>query len=320
MPEISVIVPVYKVEKYLDKCVKSILNQTFGDFELFLVDDGSPDRCPEMCDEWAKNDSRIKVIHKKNGGLSDARNVALDVMTGKYVCFVDSDDWIPDDSLQTMYDAIIDSGADLAIGNMIGVTEDGETFKQYWPAEEKKVETGKNKFYSMNQPCAQNRLYKSYIFQTLRFPVGKLYEDAFVFHHILENVESIVFTGKTNYFYLIRSNSIMRNKYTVRNMDLIEAVIDQADTLDKNEMHEMAMEKRMFIYSQLSAAYAFLDKSDTVAIKRREEFVQVYKRIYPELMYYQKSNNKQRIRLFLLRYFPELHTLVWGRKMPISLG
>ena len=94
MPEISVIVPVYKVEKYLDRCIESIVNQTYPEFELILVDDGSPDNCPALCDAWAERDGRIRVIHKKNGGLSSARNAGMDVMCGKYVCFIDSDDWI----------------------------------------------------------------------------------------------------------------------------------------------------------------------------------------------------------------------------------
>ena len=100
------IVPVYKVEKYLDRCVESIVNQTYRDFELILVDDGSPDNCPAMCDEWAQKDERIRVVHKKNGGLSSARNAGMDVMQGEYVCFVDSDDWIELDTLEVLMDLL----------------------------------------------------------------------------------------------------------------------------------------------------------------------------------------------------------------------
>ena len=125
MPEISVIVPVYKVEKYIKKCVDSILAQSFTDFELWLVDDGSPDNCGTICDEYAKKDERVKVIHKKNGGLSDARNVALDVMQGKYVFFVDSDDWISNDALESTYEALKRTGTKVATGNIVSVYEDG---------------------------------------------------------------------------------------------------------------------------------------------------------------------------------------------------
>ena len=113
-PLISVIVPVYKAEKYLDKCVQSIVNQTYKNLEIILVDDGSPDNCPEMCDEWAKKDSRIKVIHKENGGVSSARNAGLDNSFGDYIGFVDSDDFIENDFYECLYDNLVENGADIS--------------------------------------------------------------------------------------------------------------------------------------------------------------------------------------------------------------
>ena len=107
MPKISVIVPVYKVEKYLDRCVRSVLAQTFRDFELILVDDGSPDSCPQMCDDWAKKDSRIKVIHQNNQGLSAARNTGIRAASGEYINFIDSDDWVADTLLSDLYRLLI---------------------------------------------------------------------------------------------------------------------------------------------------------------------------------------------------------------------
>ena len=136
MPQISVIVPVYKVEKYIHKCVDSILAQTFTDFELWLVDDGSPDHCGAICDEYAQIDTRVKVIHKKNGGLSDARNAALDVMNGKYIFFVDSDDWISEDALEIMYSALERTGAKVATGNIVSVREDGTEQALYSPVQD----------------------------------------------------------------------------------------------------------------------------------------------------------------------------------------
>lgn len=112
---ISIIVPVYKVEKYLDKCVESIVEQTYKNLEIILVDDGSPDNCPAMCDEWAKKDSRIKVIHKKNGGLSSARNAGLDGCTGDYIYFLDSDDYIADNCIEMLFNAIVSDGSDMCI-------------------------------------------------------------------------------------------------------------------------------------------------------------------------------------------------------------
>ena len=127
MEKISIIVPIYKVQDYLDECIESIINQTYSNIEVILVDDGSPDRCPQMCDEWAKRDSRIRVIHKKNGGLSSARNAGLDVANGEYISFVDSDDFICSDALQNLYDRIKD---DKSIGITSGLVyryQDGFT-------------------------------------------------------------------------------------------------------------------------------------------------------------------------------------------------
>ena len=123
---ISVIVPVYNVEKYLDRCVKSILSQSFSDFELLLVDDGSPDRCGEMCDEYAKGDSRIKAFHKRNGGLSDARNFGIEKALGEYLMFVDSDDYIHEQMLETLHRLITENDADLAVCSAMDVFEGKE--------------------------------------------------------------------------------------------------------------------------------------------------------------------------------------------------
>ena len=121
MPMVSVIVPVYKVERYIRKCIDSILKQSFTDFELILVDDGSPDKCGKICDEYAAKDKRIKVIHKKNGGLSDARNAGLDYATGGYICFIDSDDWIHKDLLKDNLERLVSENADVIIFNYVEV-------------------------------------------------------------------------------------------------------------------------------------------------------------------------------------------------------
>ena len=120
---VSIVVPVYRVEQYLDRCVKSILAQTFPDFELILVDDGSPDRCPQMCDEWAEKDDRIVVIHKKNGGLPDARNYGIQEAKGEYLAFVDSDDWVEPEFLETLYKGIVENEADVVQCNYRRVSE-----------------------------------------------------------------------------------------------------------------------------------------------------------------------------------------------------
>ena len=131
MPEVSIIVPIYNVEKYLDRCMQSLLNQTLKDIEIIMVDDGSPDRCPQMCDEYAKNDSRIKVVHKKNGGLGYARNSGLDVATGEYVAFIDSDDYTSTEAYETLYDEAKRGDFDIVYAGYMGFKSSGATFTDF---------------------------------------------------------------------------------------------------------------------------------------------------------------------------------------------
>ena len=122
---VSVIVPVYKVEKYLERCIKSIVNQTYKEIELIIVDDGSPDKCPEICDKWAEKDKRIKVIHKNNEGVSSARNKGIELSKGKYIVFIDQDDYVTDEHIEVLYDCITSNNVDLVISNLIDINEDG---------------------------------------------------------------------------------------------------------------------------------------------------------------------------------------------------
>lgn len=320
MAIISVIVPVYKVEELLPQCVDSILNQTFRDFELWLVDDGSPDRCGEMCDEYAAKDARIRVIHKPNGGLSDARNAALDKVTGEYITFVDSDDWLPPDSFQTMYDALVKNGADVAVGNMLSVTDEGEEGKFYWPAEKETVLTGDDVFQTFCQPCAPNRLYRAEIFKELRYPVGRLYEDVFIYHNVLDHVNKLVFTGRLNYYYRLRSGSIMRSAYSIRFTDIIDAVMERVKWLEGKGQTLLANEARLFIYSRVAVAFAHLDKKVEKEAKRLDEVFAIYKECYSKMMQDRTIGIKQKARLWLLRYCPALHSRLFGKRMPLALG
>ncbi len=319
MPEISVIIPVYKVEKYLRKCVDSVINQTYKDLEIWLIDDGSPDNCPAICDEYAAMDSRIKVIHKKNGGLSDARNSALDVMNGKYVTFVDSDDYISGDAIQTLYDALINNQADISVGNMASIDDNGNISSFYTPAEAEAVLENEEILTSLNQPCAQNRLYKAEIFSEIRYPVGRLYEDVFTWHKVLSKVKRIALTGKVSYYYLVRSGSIMHSEYDIRFTDIVFAIKERYEWLDSIGQHKLADEARMFIYTRVAVAFAHLDPDNPEHNKILKEIKAIYDGCYKVLI---KENigMRQKIRLRLLYRFPSLHTKLFGRKMPIALG
>ena len=241
---ISVIIPVYKVEKYLDKCVESVVNQTYKNLEIILVDDGSPDNCPKMCDDWAQKDDRIKVIHKQNGGLSDARNSGLDIATAEYIAFIDSDDFVSPIFIETLYNDLIETGSDVAsVGffrfsdyskinpqeleknSKITIFEDNEKFYQLY--------SNKN---AVDFVVAWNKLYKKSIFDNIKYPVGKINEDEFVAHKILATCNKICFRTSKLYYYLQRNNSIMHTNYSEKNTHYIDAFENRIDffkTIDK---------------------------------------------------------------------------------------
>ncbi|PWM44236.1 MAG: glycosyl transferase family 2 [Clostridiales bacterium] len=236
MPKISIIVPIYNVEPYLDKCVNSILSQTFTDFELILVDDDSPDRCGEMCDEYAKNDNRIKVIHRKNGGLSAARNSGIDVAKGEYIGFIDSDDYIDEGMYEHLYKAITKYDADIACGGIFD-TYPTKTTILYEPLDQVCVNgeeayrimmEGKHSSYSV---CG--KLFSAKSIGDVRFPEGRLYEDVFFLPDYIQNVQKAVIDNKPFYHYVHRRESITTKKITKKNCDILDGYQHNLDIINK---------------------------------------------------------------------------------------
>lgn len=319
MPVISVIVPVYKVEQFIDRCVDSILSQTFSDFELFLVDDGSPDKCGEICDEYAKKDDRIIVIHKENGGLSDARNVAIDVAKGDYLIFIDSDDYVSDNHLESLYTALKETDSDMAVANITSFSDEKIDEEFYKPTESRKVLSGKEVFSTIYQPCAQAKLYKRSLFDGIRYPVGRLYEDTFIYHDILARVNSLVLTGINTYYYLVRRDSIMHQEYKLAFTDIVDSIELRIKKLEELGLQDLADDNREFIYSRVAVAYTNLDSSVPENKRRLEEIMEIYRSEYPKLMK-STNNSKQKFRYWLLKNNPNLHSRLFGKKMSLALG
>ena len=213
-PLISVIVPVYKVEKYLRQCVDSILKQTYTNLEIILVDDGSPDNCPAICDEYAAKDSRVRVVHKPNGGLSDARNAGMAICQGEYLNFVDSDDVLPTDALEQMLLIAEKESADIVIG-------DNLRFEDAIPSVPKdaaqvrvmiKEEAMEDSF--RNGCAAWARLYCRQIHEGIEFPVGEINEDEAIVLRLLERCSIIAKTDAVVYFYRCRNESITTSTFS----------------------------------------------------------------------------------------------------------
>lgn len=235
---ISVIVPIYNVEKYLDRCVDSIINQTYKNLEIILVDDGSPDNCPKMCDDYAEKDSRIKVVHKENGGLSDARNVGMEVATGEYVSFIDSDDYVSLDFYETLLETIVDNDSDIVECGVVKFYEN-EKFDKY--NDDLKV-TNYDTVDALDglineNPFKQhvwNKLYKSNIALDIPYAVGKLNEDEFWTYQIFGKAKKVTRINKTMYYYFQRGSSIMGNGYNIKRLDSLEGKMNRQAYIEKN--------------------------------------------------------------------------------------
>lgn len=256
-PLVSVIVPIYKVEEYLNACVQSIKNQTYNNLEIILVDDGSPDKCGSMCDVYAQNDSRIKVIHKKNGGLSDARNAGIDIAKGDYITFVDSDDFVFKEHIERLVDIATKYHSDYVLCECIHCDEKDSIMSvdNYSQNPEKVyVFEGEDKFnaYYVEEKIdtvAWKKLYKRDLFSKIRFPKGKLNEDAFVVLQLLDLAEKVCSTTYKGYAYRINSESIMHSEFIPAKLDSIEAKIIQNKYVEKKHPKFRSYSRAGIIYS-----------------------------------------------------------------------
>lgn len=231
-PLISIVVPIYKVEKYLSRCVDSILNQTYCNIEIILVDDGSPDQCGVICDKYQKRDKRIKVIHKKNGGLSDARNIGIKIAQGEYITCIDSDDFVSPFFLENLWTAIQKSKCEIATSWFIDYYE-GDKIPEIQKLDIKDIQVlDREKFYQRLlyqdgvEVSAWGKLYKANLFQGVEYPVGKLYEDIPTTYLLVEKTDKIAVIPNIDYFYFQRKTSIAQATFSIRKMDAIRHMDD----------------------------------------------------------------------------------------------
>lgn len=271
--KISVIVPVYKVEPYLDKCISSIVNQTYKNLEIILVDDGSPDNCPAMCDKWAEKDSRIRVIHKTNGGLSDARNAGMAIATGELMTFVDSDDWIAPDMYEHLYQRLAEDNSDIAACGVQMVWEDktpsrmlmrdGNCILNQEEAMQAIIEES-----WLKQPVWY-KLYKTELVRDILFPVGKYHEDVFWSYQAVGRAQRVSVSDHIGYYYLQRGGSIMGAGYSLKRLDAVEAKVQRCAYIQEQfpEISALAVKDLWFtcIY-QGQLALRTLDKTEAEKI------------------------------------------------------
>ena len=306
MPKISVVVPVYKVEKYIHRCVDSILNQTFPDFELILVDDGSPDSCGAICDEYAKKDSRVVVIHQENGGLSAARNAGIDWAfansDSQWLTFIDSDDWVHPQYLERVYCVAVEKKCDLAMCDYERVYENTEkslVTKQVFM---------KNEILSNRQAVdklasnewwlyvhAWGKLYLKSNFKAIRFPEGYTHEDNAIVHSLMFSCKQVACVSDTLYYYWQHTASIMGDYNNPQHIDDLVALADRIKFADQ---------------------YGFMELKEYTSI----DFDKVFWRYFPLIItadkhYVKRARDSTRVALTALWKSSAIST---GRKLRLS--
>lgn len=283
---ISIIVPIYGVEKYLNKSIKSIVEQTYENLEIILVDDGSLDNCATICDEWAKKDKRIKVIHKVNGGIADARNVGIAAASGDYIGFVDSDDYIEKEMYEKLYRTIKQENADIVMCNLEKLEENGTKILLDSPIKNE-IFDGKEAIrrisgdYSWYYIVLWNKLYARDILGDIVFPMGKIHEDEFVFHRIYFKCDKIISIGDKLYNYIRRNGSIMTGAEKIRHLDAVEAICDRIEFLKAHglmEYYPLISEriKKIYHYYRLELSFGEV----LINKKRVKEIDRLFKKNY----------------------------------------
>ncbi len=275
MAKISIIVPVYKVEPYLRRCVDSVLGQTYPDFELVLVDDGSPDNCGRICEEYAQKDSRVHVIHRENGGLSAARNTGIDYVLhcgqSQWITFLDSDDWIDAHLLEYLLEGVRQYGCCISVcGHMetngeVPAAQESPVFSQ-WSAED---------FYlqeKVNATIAVAKLYHRDCFREMRYPVGKLHEDEYVTYRLLFVQEQIVFCDLPLYYYFQNTAGITKSRWNPRRLDLVEALQGQIAWFEEHGFHR-ACEQAVMGYTFNLCKHSRLCRESDLEVSEKNRYL-----------------------------------------------
>ncbi len=284
MELITVIVPVFNTQEYLKKCVDSFLAQTYTDLEILLVNDGSTDESGKICDEYEKKDSRVRVIHKENGGLSDARNIGIKEAKGNLITFFDSDDYVDEDYIQYLYELKVKNNADISVCAYSIVNEVGDIL--FSVKDEKDGRLSKELFFKkmLNEEgitvSACFKLYEKSLFDSILFPIGKVCEDNGTTYKVIEKSSTdIAYGSKAKAYYVMRSNSLMRSAFSLKKMDMIELTDQMCDYLDTNysNLHDYILRRRIYARFNVLRQMNYYDESTKPLMDELSGFILRYK-------------------------------------------
>ena len=311
MEKICVVVPVYNVEKYISRCVNSIINQTYNNLEIILVDDGSSDKSGILCDEFSKKDNRIMVIHKKNGGLSSARNAGIDKCTAKYIMFVDSDDYLADDAVEYLYDNLKENNCKISICDFYIYHDNEEIINDKSNLCGKVIGSDEALLKMINYresvyPNASNKLYSFDLFDDIRYPDGKLYEDMIVMASLFILSERNYYGKEKKYFYYMRSDSITNQRYVDKEYDHV---------IMSERLLEVINENKKNLYNEFIAYHAvnFLSVCNKIFLSQldKNEIINDYKEyVTKNILIILKSkilSNKKKLQIIISVWFTMLY-------------
>lgn len=313
-PLISIIVPVYNVEPYIERCIESLINQTYVNIEILLVDDGSRDNSGVICDRFAKLDKRIKVFHKENGGLSDARNYGLDRANGEYISFIDSDDYVDIDYIEFLYN-LINEGYKLALCSLHVV----------FTSNNRIVNKGNNKKYVLDsEKCIEMMCYQDEVdtaayakmahkslYKDLRFPKGKLFEDIGTTYLLFDQCEKIICDFTPKYYYIIRENSIVTSKFNSKKLDLIEMTDKMASYVNRKYINLKKATLRRQCYARFSTLNQMLNIKDAEYLNERKKIVKFLRTHGLSVICDKKTPNRDRVAFLCIYLGYPVYKIMW---------
>ncbi len=311
-PKISVVLPIYNVEKYLETCVKAMTGQTYQNLEIILVDDGSPDGCPALCDELAKTDERIRVLHKENGGLSDARNAGTQIATGEYITFVDSDDVVTDTYVEYLYSLIEKYGCDMSLCTHTVVFEDGKKIP-YGDGTDEMLDAKeclrRMLYHDVIDTSAWAKLYRTDMAREILYPKGKLFEDIGTTYRFFLASGKIACGYQSQYFYMQRQNSIVSGKFNPHKLDLLEMTDKMAEDVEKvyPDLAQAVLRRR--VYARFSTLNQMLDVDGYK--KERDEIISFIKAHKREIMADEHAPGRDKMAMRMLSMGYPVYRMAW---------
>jgi len=274
-PKISVIVPAYNVEQYISKCIESIVNQTYKNLEIIIINDGSTDKTGEICEHYSKKDDRIILVNQENQGVSMARNNALDIASGDYISFVDSDDWVEPDIFHVLYDNSIMYDADISMCNYYYVDKNNKMTKadnfRHEIVAESEYKIMHFLDYIGHYTVPWNKLYNKKLFNGIRYPRNKIHEDVFITHKLIDKANKVITIPDHKYYYVQRNDSITKKPFNLSHFDIIEACIDRYNYIAAEYPNFESRFRRYIFTSLLDCIYKIYLYDDILPYKNMVE-------------------------------------------------